>query len=77
MSPSVPTDQQGLAIVLNGAPDSVPGGTSVNDLLTRLGLTKDRIAVEIDGNIVRKADYETVLLHDGCRVEVVSFVGGG
>lgn len=64
-------------IVLNGVHDAVPAGSSVTDLLLRLGLPRDRVAVEVDGKIVRKADHETSILSDGCRVEVVSFVGGG
>lgn len=36
-----------------------------------------RIAVERNGDIVPKAQYETAVLADGDSVEVVSFVGGG
>lgn len=36
-----------------------------------------RIAVEINGQIVPKAEYAGTLLKDGDVVEVVSFVGGG
>lgn len=36
-----------------------------------------RIAVERNGEIVSKADYDRTLLSDGDSLEVVSFVGGG
>lgn len=36
-----------------------------------------RIAVELNGQIVRKAQYAETVLKDGDVVEVVSFVGGG
>lgn len=36
-----------------------------------------RIAVERNGDIVPKAQYETTVLNDGDSVEIVSFVGGG
>lgn len=36
-----------------------------------------KIAVERNGKIVRKADYEETLLQDGDVLEVVSFLGGG
>ncbi len=65
------------AITLNGAPDSVPEGSTVTDLLKRLGLPGERVAVEIDGEIVRKPEYATRRLAAGAKVEVVSFVGGG
>lgn len=66
-----------VAIALNGRPEEVPGGTTVLDLLERLALPKERVAVEVDGAIVRKADYATRRLEAGARVEVVGFVGGG
>lgn len=37
----------------------------------------ERIAVEINEEIVPKKQYDTVVLNDGDTVEVVSFVGGG
>lgn len=36
-----------------------------------------RIAVELNGEIVPKAEYANTVLKDGDIVEVVSFVGGG
>ena len=36
-----------------------------------------RIAVEINGEIIKKSDYDKTVLNDGDKIEVVSFVGGG
>lgn len=36
-----------------------------------------RIAVELNGKIVKKQDYKNIVLHSGDIVEIVSFVGGG
>ena len=36
-----------------------------------------RVAVELNGDILPKAQYESTLLQDGDTVEIVSFVGGG
>ena len=41
------------------------------------GFDKSRIAIEINGAIVSKRDYNETLLHEGDSIEVVSFVGGG
>ena len=38
---------------------------------------RDRIAVEINGEIIKKSDYDKTVLNDGDKIEVVSFVGGG
>ena len=36
-----------------------------------------KIAVERNGQIVPKADYDQTMLADGDHLEIVSFVGGG
>ncbi len=66
-----------VPITLNGAPATVPDGASVADLVRRLGLPAERVAVELNGAIVRKAEYEATRLPAGAKVEVVGFVGGG
>lgn len=38
---------------------------------------RKRIAVELNGDIVPRTDYETTRLQDGDNVEIVHFVGGG
>ncbi|ERT59197.1 sulfur carrier protein ThiS [Megasphaera vaginalis (ex Srinivasan et al. 2021)] len=49
-------------------------------LLTYLqerGFRTDRIAVELNGAIVKRGDYAATLLKDGDTAEIVHFVGGG
>ena len=43
----------------------------------KLDFKPERIAVELNGEILPKTDYKNTLLKDGDSVEVVSFVGGG
>ena len=45
--------------------------------LENSGFRRDRIAVEINGEIIKKSDYDKTVLNDGDKIEVVSFVGGG
>ncbi len=52
-------------------------GLSVSELLERLGYAGGRVAVELNGDIVRRGDYGATVLRDGDVVEVVRFVGGG
>ena len=52
-------------------------GKSVAEYLNSAGYSLKRVAVEINGNIVPKAQYADTILNDGDRVEIVSFVGGG
>ena len=46
-------------------------------LLENSRFRRDRIAVEINGEIIKKSDYDKTVLNDGDKIEVVSFVGGG
>lgn len=64
-------------IRLNG--DSISGceGITVEELVNRQNFNKSRIAVEINGTIMPKKDYETTQIQENDVVEVVSFVGGG
>ena len=52
-------------------------GKTVAEYLAETNYDPKRIAVERNGDIVPKAQYETAVLADGDSVEVVSFVGGG
>jgi thiamine biosynthesis protein ThiS len=64
-------------ITLNGAVRPLEREVTIGELLAELGLARERVAVELDGRIVRKAEYDSVRVAPGARVEVVSFVGGG
>lgn len=47
------------------------------EVVAALELKADRIAVERNGNIVRRADWGSARIADGDRLEIVHFVGGG
>ena len=66
-----------IVIRLNGNDHSIPAGATVASLLAQLGLPADRVAVEVDREIVRRRDWEGTQLTPGVAVEVVHFVGGG
>lgn len=50
---------------------------SIMELLDKNGYRKDRIAVEINGEIIKRSRYDNTMLNDGDRVEIVCFMGGG
>ncbi|MGE3274262.1 MAG: sulfur carrier protein ThiS [Vicinamibacterales bacterium] len=66
-----------MTITLNGDPYELPGPLSLADLLAHLDIDPRRVAIEHNLAIVRRPAYETTLVQDGDRVEVVNFVGGG
>ena len=47
------------------------------EFLQREGYSFDKIAVELNGEIVPRSRYASVILTDADKLEIVSFVGGG
>ena len=64
-------------IYVNGNEISNADDLSLSDYLVREGYTVSLVAVECNGSIVPKTQYEEKILTDGEVIEVVSFVGGG
>ena len=66
-----------MTIVLNGEPKEIPADLAVTELIERLGLPSERLAIEINRRIIRRADWPATTLAEGDKVEIVHFVGGG
>lgn len=64
-------------ITVNGNEISNVDDLSLSDYLTREGYKISFVAVECNGYIVPKTQYEEKILTNGDVIEVVSFVGGG
>lgn len=66
-----------VEITLNGTPRSVESSTSISTLVEELAMPERRLAVELNGIVVRKADWPETILNADDRIEIVHFVGGG
>ena len=69
-----------MEIVLNGQPRTVdldPQTATLEALIAALEMKQDRIAVERNGEIVRRTEWATTVVQSGDRFEIVHFVGGG
>jgi thiamine biosynthesis protein ThiS len=66
-----------MTITLNGEKKDIPDGLTVSGLLVLLNIRHQRVAVERNEEIVKKAVYVSTVLKDGDALEVVSFMGGG
>ncbi len=66
-----------IAIILNGERKEIAYGQSILDLLRALNLPEERLAVEHNLKIVKRENWGLQTLHDGDKVEIVQFVGGG
>ena len=63
-------------VKVNGTELDIAGKT-VSEYLATTNYDPRRIAVERNGDIVFKSQYDATVLEDGDSIEVVSFVGGG
>ncbi|MEA2973775.1 MAG: sulfur carrier protein [Actinomycetota bacterium] len=66
-----------LTVVANGDPVELADGSTVDDLLTALGLGGRWVIVERNGEPVERRDLSTTTLVDGDRLELVRAVAGG
>lgn len=73
----MPEIASGFPIQLNGEEYLLDGDPRLPALIERLGMRRGRIAVEINQTVVPRAQYDSVVLKPGDRVEIVNFVGGG
>ncbi|HWP44982.1 MAG TPA: sulfur carrier protein ThiS [Blastocatellia bacterium] len=66
-----------MIILVNGEERELPDGLTVAQLIEALALKPERLAVELNRRIVRRAEWGSTSLSDGDKVEIVNFVGGG
>lgn len=66
-----------MRIQVNGEFREVEGQPSLRDLVQVLDLRLERLAIEVNGNVVRRGDWESQALSSDDKVEIVHFVGGG
>jgi sulfur carrier protein len=66
-----------LHVFVNGENREFPDGLSLEQLVNELMLPGVRIAIEVNGKVVRRGDWTGTRLNEEDRVEIVHFVGGG
>ncbi len=66
-----------MRVVLNGEEREIPEGLTLMGLIEQLGLNPERIAIEWNREVIPRAQWASVRLREGDRVEIVHFVGGG
>ena len=65
-----------VLVYINGC-EQAANGKSIVDIINEMNIDIRTIAVELNEEIVSKADYDKTIVKDGDVLEVVSFVGGG
>ncbi len=66
-----------MELKINGEARNFPAGLTLASLVAQLGMKQDRVAVELNLEIVPRANWDATHLKDGDKLEIVHFVGGG
>ena len=66
-----------MNIIFNGRPRQIDQQTTLAELLQRLDLAPQRVAVEINLELVPRRQHADTILREGDSLEVVTLVGGG
>jgi sulfur carrier protein len=66
-----------VRIQVNGEARAVPDSLTLLELVTHLQLSLERLAIELNQEVARRAEWSNIILQEDDRVEIVHFVGGG
>jgi thiamine biosynthesis protein ThiS len=64
-------------LIINGETRELAAGLSLAALVEQLGMKAERVAVELNREIIARNCWPQTVLEDGDRLEIVHFVGGG
>ena len=68
---------EAIQIQVNGEQRDCLAGATVGDLLRELAIKTERVAVELNLEILDRKEFDQRGLKQGDRVEILSFIGGG
>jgi thiamine biosynthesis protein ThiS len=66
-----------ISIMVNGERRDLNSELDLAGLLSHFSLPEKRVAIELNGRVVSRADWPQTIVGEGDRIEVVHFVGGG
>ena len=66
-----------MQIFINGEERQVTENLTMSDLVIQLELTGQRIAIEVNEELVPRSTFETHRLNAGDQIEIVNAIGGG
>jgi sulfur carrier protein len=66
-----------IRLTVNGESRELKKDATLANLLEEMGTSSERVAVELNLQVLDKQEYARTILKDGDRLEIISFVGGG
>ena len=66
-----------MQVTINGEKRELAESLTISEILKNLELPSERVAIELNKEVVRKKDWENIKVNDADKIEVIHFVGGG
>lgn len=66
-----------MQIIVNGETKQIESELNLQELLKKLEIPTERVAIELNKTVVRKKDWTEVKVADSDKIEIIHFVGGG
>jgi thiamine biosynthesis protein ThiS len=66
-----------MKILINGESRELTETLNLKEFLKHFSLPAERIAIELNKEVIRRKDWESVTVKDADQIEIVHFVGGG
>tara|TARA_Y100000748_G_scaffold286242_1_gene269399 strand:+ start:427 stop:642 length:216 start_codon:yes stop_codon:yes gene_type:complete len=66
-----------LKIILNGKDYSIHGEKNINELINDLNLKNKSFALAVNGEVIKKEQFEDFIIMPNSKIEIISAVGGG
>ncbi len=66
-----------MKIVINGETKEITENTTLQKLISELGIESHVMAAAVNMNIVKKDNWNTSIINEDDKIELLDFVGGG
>ena len=66
-----------MTVTINGEIKQLEGEVTLDRLLELFSLPSQRVAVELNREVVRRRDWDAITIKEADTIEIVHFVGGG
>ena len=66
-----------MKVFVNGETQEIAENLNLTALLKHFSLPDERIAIELNKEVVRKKDWANIKINDADKIEIIHFVGGG
>lgn len=66
-----------MTITLNGKEKKIESNCTLTELIESVGQKPQRIAVQLNGTVIKRDEYNQHTVQDGDMIEMLQFVGGG